>query len=236
MAKLEISSDVLDALHTLSGILDSDDPLKNTLDCISQLPLSAIPGCDSAGLTLRVDNKVSTAAASDGFALEIDEIQYSTGQGPCLEALDTGEFRQITDVSQEERWPEFCARAQEKGFRSNLSFPLKENGFVGALNIYARTERAFDVASIAIGEIIARQADIALKNAHTYAAATKLADNLNEAVQTRDMIGQAKGILMEREKISDEDAFGMLRTISQQQNIKLREVARLLIEETLHKD
>lgn len=235
MSKLEISPELLDALQTLSSLLESDDALNDTLDCIAQLPVNAIPGCDSAGVTVRSGGKATTAAASNDFTLAIDEIQYATGQGPCLEALETGEFREIKSVSEEERWPEFVTRAAEKGFGSNLSFPLKANGSVGALNIYAKTEYAFDENSIAIGEVFARQASIALRNAHTYVAARELAENLNEAIRTRDMIGQAKGILMERENLSDEDAFNMLRTISQERNIKLREVARLLIEETLHK-
>lgn len=235
LSKLEVSPELLEGLQQLSSLLESDDALHETLDGIAALPVKAIPGCDSAGVTLRVDHKVTTAAASDAFTLEIDHIQYDTRQGPCLEALETGEFREIKAVSVEDRWPEFCLRAGEKGFGSNLSFPLTANGSVGALNIYARSEHAFDEAAIALGEIFARHASIALQNAQTYAAARRLADNLNEAIQTRDMIGQAKGILMEREGVSDDKAFDMLRTISQAQNIKLREVARLLIEETLHK-
>lgn len=235
MSRLDISPELLDALQKLSSLLESDDPLKDTLDSIAELPVEAIPGCDSAGVTLRVDRKFTTAAASDDFALDIDHVQYDTGQGPCLESLETGEFREIRAVSEEQRWPEFVARASEKGFRSSISFPLKANGSVGALNIYAKKERAFDETSKQVGEIFARQASIALQNTQTYLAATRLAENLNEAIQTRDMIGQAKGILMEREDISDDAAFEMLRTISQAQNIKLREVAKRLIEETLKK-
>ena len=235
VSKLEISPGLLEALQKLSSLLESEDALNQTLDCIAQLPVTAIPGCDSAGVTLRMDDKLMTAAASDAFTLEIDHIQYDTREGPCLEALESGEFREIKSVSHEKRWPEFCDRAAEKGFGSNLSFPLRENGSVGALNIYAKSEHAFDQTAIDMGEIFARQANIALQNACMYAASRTLAENLNEAVQTRDMIGQAKGILMEREGISDDAAFDMLRAISQTKNIKLREVARLLIEETVHK-
>lgn len=235
MSKLEISSEMLEALQKLSQLLESDDPLKDTLDCIARLPVEAIPGSDAAGVTLRIDHKVTTAAASDDFALAIDHIQYDTSEGPCLESLETGEFRQIEAASEEQRWPEFVVRAAERGFGSSMSFPLKADGSVGALNIYSKHENAFDESARAIGEIFARQANIALQNTRTYLAATKLAENLNEAIQTRDMIGQAKGILMEREDISDDAAFDMLRTISQAQNVKLREVARMLIEEKKNK-
>ena len=115
-----------------------------------------------------------TAAASDEFALEIDRIQYDSGGGPCVSALEQGEFQSIEAVSQETRWPEFCSRAAEKGFRSSISFPLINEGSRGALNLYAKKERAFDEAAIGIGEIFASQASVALRNASIYLAARQL--------------------------------------------------------------
>ncbi|HJR44699.1 MAG TPA: GAF and ANTAR domain-containing protein, partial [Actinomycetota bacterium] len=173
----------------------------------------------------------TTAAASDEYALEIDKIQYSSNEGPCVAAIDDGEIKRIEAVSEEKRWPEFCRRAEKHGFRSGLSLPLKMNGTVGALNLYALTEGAYDERSQAIAEIFARQVTIALQNAETYLATRDLADGLNTALQSRDMIGQAKGILMERENISDEEAFEMLKRISQNSNIKLRDVAQKVIDE-----
>ena len=227
----EISPEFLDALQNLSTLRDTEDLLVETLRSVSDLSVSVLPGCDAAGVTIRVDGHWGTAVASDDYALEIDKIQYDSGEGPCLEASKTSEFFQITDVSQETRWPEFCSRAAQIGFRSSLSFPLNNNGTVGALNIYSKTVHAFDDDAIETGRVFARQASIALHNAHTHMAARKLAEHLNVALQSRDMIGQAKGILMERENVSDETAFEMLKTISQQANVKLREVAQRLIDE-----
>ena len=231
MSQPDISPEFLDAIQKLSTLLDSDDLLIETLRSISQLSVTALPGCDAAGVTVRINGGYGTAAASDDYALEIDKIQYDSGEGPCLEASKTSEFFQITDVSQETRWPEFCSRAAQIGFRSSLSFPLNNNGTAGALNIYSRTVHAFDDRAIAAGRVFARQASIALHNAQTHIAARKLAEHLNVALQSRDMIGQAKGILMERENVSDEAAFEMLKTISQQANVKLRDVAKKLIDE-----
>ena len=231
MSKLDFSPELLDALHKLSSLLESDDVLSETLDSVAKLSATTLPGCDHAGVTLRVEGEDQTAAASDKYALEIDKIQYDSGEGPCVSALENDRFEQIDAVSEETRWPEFCRRAAEKGFRSSLSFPLKSNGTVGALNLYSRTERAFDEAGIGIGEIFARQASIALHNARTYVLARRLSDQLKEALQSRDLIGQAKGILMEREGVSDEAAFEMLKTISQNANVKLREVAQRVIDE-----
>jgi len=231
VSKLEISPEMLDAVRELSALLESEDAFERTLQTIVDLSVATLPGCDSAGITLRVDGEDLTAAASDQFTLEIDQIQYEFNEGPCLTALETGERQEIEEISKETRWPDYCRRAAREGIRGGASFPLRLNGSVGALNLYAKTERAFDRASVAVAEVFAGQAAIALKNAEIYAAARRLGGQLNEALKSRDTIGQAKGILMEREGITDEEAFEMLKKISQTTNVKLRDVAQGVIEE-----
>lgn len=231
MSKLEISPEIIDALQTLSGLLETDDALEATLQTVVDLSVRTLPGCDAAGATLRIRGKDTTAAATDRFTLEIDKIQYETGSGPCLEALETDRTIHVDDISEESRWPEFRHQAAQKGLRSSLSQPLREDGSTGALNLYAKTTEAFDEASIAVSRIFARQASIALRNAQTYLAARRLSGQLNEALESRDLIGQAKGILMEREGITDAEAFDMLKTISQNANVKLRDIAQRLVDE-----
>lgn len=202
------------------------------MDTVVDLSVKVLPGCDSAGITLRIDGQDLTAAASDEFALEIDKIQYKLDEGPCLTALQTSTIQKVEVVSEDSRWPEFGRRAADKGLHSVLSLPLGSDGTAGALNLYAKTERAFDDdATVRVGEVFATQSGIAMRNARTYVAARHVADQLNEALQTRDMIGQAKGILMEREGVTDAEAFDMLKTISQNSNVKLRDIAHRLIEE-----
>lgn len=229
MSKLEISPEILAALQQLSSILESDDAFDRTLATVVDLSVSTLPGCDSAGITVRINGRDQTAASSDHYALEIDKIQYETREGPCLTALESGELQHIEDVSEEARWPRFRELAAGQGFRSGASFPLPLNGISGALNLYSRSERAFDGHAVEVGEVFARQARIALHNAQIYSAARRLGDQLNEAVRTRDLIGRAKGILMERERVSDEEAFEMLRRTSQNTNVKLRDLAQRLV-------
>ena len=231
MSKLEMSPEILDALQKLSALLEAEDAFERTLQIVVDLSVGTLPGCDASGITLRVKDTNATAAASDHYALGIDKIQYETGQGPCLSALESGEMQRIQSVSDEARWPEFCKRAESDGLRSSASFPLRVNGTVGALNLYAKTDHAFDNGTSEIAEVFAKQATIALENAAIHGAARKLGDQLNEALKSRDLIGQAKGILMEREGVSDEEAFDMLRMISQNSNIKLREVAQRLVQQ-----
>ena len=234
MSKLEISPEILEALQRVSGHLESDSPVEDTLQTVADLCVSTIPGCDSAGVTVKLDGQNTTAAASDSYTLEIDKIQYDSHQGPCVSALEEQVFIQIDAVSDETRWPEFGERAAQHGFRSSLSYPLLTDETRGALNIYAKTERVFDEVGIGIGELLASQATVALKNARMFHASKHLADELQVALKSRDTIGQAKGILMERERISDSEAFEMLKTLSQSTNVKLRDVAQRLVDETVN--
>lgn len=232
MSKIEISPAIVEALQRVSGLTQSDSPVETTLQTVADLCVSTIQGCDSAGVTLRVDGRDTTAAASDAYTLEIDNIQYETNQGPCISALEESAFMQIDAVSEETRWPKFCERAAQQGFRSSMSFPLAADESPGALNVYAKAEGVFDDADIGIGELLASQATVAIKNARMFNASRHLADELEEALKSRDTIGQAKGILMERESISDPEAFEMLKTMSQSRNVKLREVAQRLVDES----
>lgn len=227
-----VSDGLFEALHQLTTLLESDEALEKTLDTVVALSVAALPGCDSAGVTIGFDGEHFTAASSDGYTLEIDKIQYDSGQGPCVTATRESEIQQIEIISEESRWPDFCRAAESRGVRSVLSFPLRSDSAVGSLNLYATTERAFDETAVGLGQIFARQAVVALQNSHAYLTARRLADQLAEAVRTRDVIGQAKGIIMEREKVSGDDAFEMLKRISQRSNVKLRDVAERLIQET----
>jgi GAF domain-containing protein len=231
VAKLEMSPEILAALHQLSLLLESDDAFERTLSTVVDLSASTVPGCDSAGITVRIKGRDQTAAASDDYTLEIDKIQYETGEGPCLTALESGEPQFIEQISEETRWPRFSELASGHGLRSSASFPLPLEATPGALNLYARSERAFDEDSVSIGEIFARQASIALHNAQIYSAALQLGDQLNEALKTRDLIGRAKGILMEREALTDEEAFEMLKKMSQNTNVKLRDLAQRVVDD-----
>lgn len=231
MSKLEMSPEMLRALERLTTLLVTDDALDKTFDCIVELSTAVVPGCDAAGITLCTDAGFRTTSATGDFALAIDQIQYDEGEGPCLEALASKTIQRIEAVSVESRWPAFTPRASEIGFGSNVSFPLDVNGTVGALNVYSKQERVFDEGALEIGKVFVRQARIALNNAHTYVAARRLSDQLNEALKSRDLIGQAKGIIMEREGVTDAEAFEMLRTISQHTNVKLRLVAEQVIAE-----
>lgn len=232
MSLIHMSPQLLAALQELSSLVASEGDLDRTLKTVVDLSVGTLPGCDSAGVTLKdSDGRKFTVSATDDFALKIDAIQYDTDQGPCLQAIEDGETIVVEAISDEVRWPEFRGRAEQAGVGSTLSLPLSIDGGEGALNLYSRSERAFDEETRLLGDIYAKQAEIAMKNAVMYAAARQLAAQLEEAVESRDLIGQAKGILMERESMTDEEAFQMLVSASQAANIKVREIAKRIVAE-----
>jgi hypothetical protein len=179
-----------------------------------------IAGCDYAGISFLSGTKVDTPAATGDVPRRVDAIQYETGEGPCLDAIRDHEVFQTGDLSKERRWPHFSARAQqETGITSMASFRLFVAGdTLGALNLYSKDTDAFDDDARSAGLVFATHASVGLYGAmHD--------EQLEEALQSRDVIGQAKGILMAREGIKADEAFDMLRRASQRLNVKLRDVA-----------
>ncbi|MGY1841775.1 MULTISPECIES: GAF and ANTAR domain-containing protein [unclassified Modestobacter] len=178
----------------------------------------------SVSLTRR-NREVETAAASDERAVRADRLQYELGEGPCLDAIWDHEVLQIDDLTTDEQYPRWSSKAaEETGIRSVLSLQLfTQDGSLGALNLFSPQVRAFDSEDRGEGQAFAAQAAPALRRALNE-------ENLRTAMATRTLIGQAQGILMERLKVTPEQAFSILSRLSQDTNTKLREVARRLTE------
>ena len=168
--------------------------------------------------------RVTSRAPSGELARAVDALQDELGQGPCLDAAYEHETVRVTDMAVEERWPRFAERAAALGATGMLSFQLYVEGDdLGALNLYGRTAGAFDDESEHIGLLFAAHAAVA------YAAVRQQAGMVRN-VATRQLIGQAQGILMERHRITADQAFALLVRASQQRNTKLRDVADALVD------
>jgi transcriptional regulator with GAF, ATPase, and Fis domain len=196
-----------------------------TLDLVVHLACAHIDGCDHAAVSWVVGRQILTAAATGDVPRRVDQIQYETDQGPCLDAIREREVFSTADLAAEGRWPDFATRAvEEGGIHSMISFRLfAEQDTMGALNLYSEHVDAFDDLAEAIGVVFAAHAAIALYGA-------RAEENFERAVESRDVIGQAKGILEERRKLTAGEAFQVLRTASQDRNVRLREVATQLVE------
>ena len=208
-----------------------------TLQQIVDFASATVEGCDVACISLRTADSVFTPAYSAPLAFEIDQLQYAAGEGPCLDAISKELTVYAEDLADDQRWPVFGPQAAALGMRSLLSCRLSANGTRGALNLYAALPRAYGATDRIKALIFATHAGIALGAAEDRDDASlsldvelRRVDDLIAALVTRETIGQAEGILMERERITSSQAFDVLRRASQHLNIKLREVAMYVVE------
>lgn len=216
-------------LSEVARALFEGGTVHGTLQLTIDLAVATIEGCDAAGIIVIEDEQVTTVAASHPIVVELDELQFTSDEGPCLDAAVEGGTTYAAELSEDSRWPTFGAAASARGIGSALAFRLSDRP-ISALNLYARAPAAFDTTGRAKGLIFATLAGIALDTAATRAGDDQRLTNLHEALGTRELIGQAQGILMERERISGDQAFDVLRRASQHLNIKVREVARTLVD------
>jgi GAF domain-containing protein len=201
--------------------------MEETVDVVVRYAVTAV-GADSASVMLlhRGGRDVEIVGTTDPAAARADQLQLASGEGPCVDAArDNTEAAVIDDTRTDQRWPTWAKRvAVELGIRSSLSVQLGiPRDRIGALNLYAATPGRFDRDDLAVAHVLARHAAVAL--AHTRSEL-----NLWRAIDSRKLIGQAMGILMERYNIDEDHAFAVLRRYSQENNVKLHEVARRLVE------
>lgn len=199
-----------------------------TLERITESAVENVEGCDAAGILIFQGKRVETLAPTDGVVIRSDQLQEKLGEGPCFDvALRRGSDRafRIKDFNEpQDRWPKYAREARALGLGSMMGFLLyTENENLGALNMYAWRPAVFTRASETAGWLLASHAAVAFSSART-------ADQLKRAVETRHIIGEAMGILMERLKISEDEAFAVMRRVSQERNIKLRDIARQICE------
>ncbi|MEU1950613.1 GAF and ANTAR domain-containing protein [Nocardia rhamnosiphila] len=218
-----IPADLAERLGDLARYLEARADVSATLQGIVDTAVDTVPGAAYAGISVIARRRVmDTPIVSAALVAEVDRAQIEFEQGPCLDALYERHTVALPDTAGEVRWPRFAARAAELGIGSMLSFQLYVLGDdLGALNLYARVPRAFDADSERVGRLFAAHAGVAT-------ATAQQVSQLRHAIDTRDLIGQAKGILMERYKLTAEQAFALLVRASQHSNTKLTEIASYL--------
>lgn len=197
----------------------ADSP--HTLQRLVEITPEFFTACDHVGLSLVERDRIRTPVATDERLRRLDEAQYELGEGPCRQAILTHETVRVHDLATDPRWPSWGhAMVAELGIRSSLSFRLfiRPDRTWGALNVYSTTPDAFTDDDVEQGRIIAALAAAAL-------ARSINDEQLAKALESRTLIGQATGMLMERYGLDAHRAFDVLRRLSSQHNVKLRDLA-----------
>ncbi len=206
--------------------LNQPRTLDETLQTIVEVACNSVPGFDQVGVaTLQKEGGVTTRAFSGDLVVRLDEMQYCLREGPCSEALYGAEPISMSSLRAEQRWPRYTPQARAVGVRSQLAVKLYlDNSALGGINFYSTISDDVSHDAQALARLFASHAAIALGHATDR-------QHLNEALQTRKVIGEAIGILMERHGMNEDRAFAFLVRASSHANIKLRAVAQELVDE-----
>jgi len=218
------------ATAELQQLLLATNGVDEFLQQLAHLAAAMLPGELSCGITVHRDHRPITVASSDVRASQVDEIQYDHDRGPCLTSLAIGEAVRVDDLAVDDRWHGYQLPALAHGVRSSLSLPLyADHKAIGALNLYATRPRAFGPREEAAATRFADDASRALTLAVRLAERAEMSENLQHALASRALIDQALGIIMSQNRCTADDAFDILRTTSQNRNVKIRDIAVALV-------
>jgi anti-anti-sigma factor len=209
------------------------DVVDGTLRLVVALARVTVGGADGVSVSLRRHGRLATVAASDQTISDMDASQYATGEGPCVDASLDGRWFHAESLNTETRWPAFTPRVQALGINAILSSPLlAEDRPVGALNIYSRTAMAFAPEDQELASVFAAEASLVLTGAGVDVTDGQLSNRRNEVLETRRLIAQAEGVIMEREGVEADAAFSMLCDSSRRSNRPFRERAEDVVAST----
>jgi len=214
---------LLTATERLMSRLTPAD-LAATLEAITHAAVEVLPHVDHSSITIRhADGQLDTYAVTDEKLVELDAHQFQLREGPCYDGATETVHSVSSDLLHDERYQQYGPIAADAGIRSQAGLRLFDHkGSTGALNLYAAKPGAFEDFAM-LERLFAHQAAVAISY-------SRQIDNLNEALRTRTLIGEAVGIVMARYQLEEQQAFAFLTRLSQTRNVKLREVARELVE------
>lgn len=220
---------IYEATTELSRLLLEETDLADTLLSIGQLAVSVIPSCEEAGVTLENHGRATMRVSTGAIAESVDANQYEIEEGPCVAAADQHRPVLIENMFSEERWPRFSTYAAAKGVKSSYALPMiAKEEMIGVLNLYS-IDGPFGPADEQIGVRFADQAGMAVRRAATFNKTKEMLEHLHRALESRDIIGAAVGIMMHRDGSTMDVALTKLKQMSQHENLKLRDVAERLI-------
>jgi len=220
------------AFEELSKLVLGEQSLTAVLQRVAELAKTTVPDAHEVSVTLMKDSQnAETVVFTGSLAHQLDERQYEAGFGPCMDAAVAGTTVRVSNANPDSPYPEFSRVSLRAGVSHSLSVGLPvPQRVVGALNLYATGEQAFDEEAVELAETFASYAAVAIANAALYSSTSSLAAQMQAAMQSRAVIDQAKGIIMGRNRCTADEAFTILVTMSQRRNIKLRTLAQSLVD------
>jgi GAF domain-containing protein len=222
----DTQSKLADSLAEVARELNAPRDLDTTLRTIVEVAARSLNGIDHVGISIaHAGGTIETRAATDEFVMKLDKLQYELGEGPCLHAIEAEQLVRIEHAEHDPRWPRFMQPAVEMGLRSQLGICLyADEKTLGGLNLYSTSSATIDPDVEHLAELFAIHAAVALGR-------TQRETQLQEALSTRQLIGQATGIVMERYGLDEGRAFDYLLRVSSHSNVKVREVAREIVDQ-----
>jgi GAF domain-containing protein len=216
---------IAQALGEASKLVNVPQSLDETLRAITGAALHAVPGFDHVGISItHRDGTIETKSATDQLVRDLDDLQYSLQEGPCYDSIRGSGVTTVEHARHDQRWPTYMPEAVARGLRAQLAVGLySDRCSLGGINLYSTSSETIAEEAIGIAELFAAQAAIALGR-------SREATQMHEALETRKLIGQAIGLVMQRYEMNEERAFQYLLRASSTSNIKLRDIAAELVQ------
>jgi GAF domain-containing protein len=212
------------ALNEAAKLMNAPATLNETLDAITRAALCTVPGFSHVGISItHRDGTIETKSATDQLVWELDSVQYTLREGPCYDSITGRGITVVNEARHDQRWPRYMPEAVKRGLRAQLAVGLYSDGdSLGGINLYSTDSDHVEDDAIGIAELFASQAAIALgRSRHEF--------QLNEALESRKLIGQAMGLVMQKYELDEDRAFQFLVRASSTGNIKLRALAAELV-------
>lgn len=228
---LPLSEELSAVYAQMSGLLLSQETVQTMVELVTDLAARAITSATGSAVSLMDESgRRTTTGSTDPRVAAADDIQYELDDGPCITAWRQQVVVRVDDTGADVRWPQWAERVQALDVRAALSAPLHAGGeSLGAMKVYSDQPGAFDEPDQQMLERFAAQAAIALANMKSLDSARELSEGLKDALLTRDVVATAKGVLMARDGVDAQTAFSMLVSLSQRDNVPLRDVAMDLL-------
>jgi GAF domain-containing protein len=233
---LPLTDELAAVFARMTGLLLSTETVAAALGLLSSLAQETVPGSTGAGISLIDDHRRSSSGSTDERVRQADDLQYELDEGPCLTAAADRHLVRIDDLTSDGRWPRWSQAAAQLGLRAAMSAPIvAADTSLGAIKVYAERPGTFDARSEQLLSMFSAQAALLVANARTREQAQRLSDDMRRAIQGRDTINVAKGVLMERHGVTEDAAFGILLARSAPDGATLAQAAGSIVGSAVHR-